>query len=105
MVERTKSYVCTHLSEPLDRDILSETVNLSPDYVSRVFKNETGENLSQFIANQRMEKAVFLMETTDFNISRIAQEVGCDNFSYFSKLFKKYTGVSPRVWRNGKMQK
>ncbi len=105
VVERIKSYVCTHLSEPLGRDILSETVNLSPDYVSRVFKNETGENLSQFIANQRMEKAVFLMETTDFNISRIAQEVGCDNFSYFSKLFKKYTGVSPRVWRNGKMQK
>ena len=96
---QVKSYILEHLGEPLSRDSIAEQVNLSPDYMSKMFKTVVGKNLSQYIVDERMEKAVFLMRTTRLNVSQIATEVGCDNFSYFSKLFKKYTGVSPRDYR------
>lgn len=100
VIEKVKNYILNHLGEPLSRDSIAGQVNLSPDYMSKIFKNITGKNLSQYIVDERMEKAVLLMRTSRLNVSQIAAQVGCDNFSYFSKLFKKHTGVTPREYRS-----
>lgn len=99
IVGKIKQYILEHLSEDLTREELASRVNLSPDYMSRIFKNEMHTTLSQYIIDERMEKAVLLMRTTKLNVSQIASEVGCDNFSYFSKIFKKHTGYTPRDYR------
>ena len=101
VVEKIKTYVLGHLGEELTRESIAGQVNLSPDYMSKIFKSETGVTLSQYIIDERMEKAVLLMRTTRLNVSQIALEVGCDNFSYFTKLFKKHTGQTPREYRLG----
>ena len=99
VIEKVKNYILNHLGETLGRESIAEHVNLSPDYISKIFKSVTGKNLSQYIIDERMEKAVLLMKTTRLNVSQVAVEVGCDNFSYFSKLFKKHTGLTPREYR------
>lgn len=99
VIEKVKNYILNHLGESLGRESIAEHVNLSPDYISKIFKSVTGKNLSQYIIDERMEKAVLLMKTTRLNVSQVAVEVGCDNFSYFSKLFKKHTGLTPREYR------
>ena len=99
MIGRIKSYILEHLGEDINRESIAAQVNLSPDYMAKIFKSVTGKTLSQFIIDERMEKAVLLMRTTRLNISQIAVEVGCANFSYFSKLFKKHTGMTPREYR------
>lgn len=99
MVRKIKEYVLAHLDEELTRENIAAQVNLSPDYMSKVFKTEMNTTLSQYIIDERMEKAVLLMRTTRLNVSRIAMEVGYGNFSYFTKLFKKHTGLTPREYR------
>lgn len=99
VVEKIKSYVLDHLGEELTRESIARQVNLSPDYMAKIFKSEVHTTLSQYIIDERMEKAVLLMRTTRLNVSQIAAEVGCDNFSYFTKLFKKHTGLTPREYR------
>ena len=99
VVRKIKEYVLAHLGEELTRENIAAQVNLSPDYMSKVFKTEMNTTLSQYIIDERMEKAVLLMRTTRLNVSRIAMEVGYGNFSYFTKLFKKHTGLTPREYR------
>lgn len=99
VVRKIKEYVLAHLGEELTRENIAAQVNLSPDYMAKVFKTEMDMTLSQYIIDERMEKAVLLMRTTRLNVSRIAMEVGYGNFSYFTKLFKKHTGVTPREYR------
>lgn len=99
IIEKIRKYVLEHLDGEIGRDEIAAYVNLSPDYMSKIFKNITRKTLSQYIVDERMEKAVLLMRTTNLNISQIAMQVGCDNFSYFTKLFKKYTGKTPREYR------
>ena len=56
VIEKVKNYILNHLGEPLSRDSIAGQVNLSPDYMSKIFKNITGKNLSQYIVDERMEK-------------------------------------------------
>ena len=62
-------------------------------------KKKTGINLKDYINEYRIEQAKELLKHGDANVSDVAFAVGFDNFSYFSTLFKKVTGVSPSAWQ------
>ncbi|MPM99720.1 Arabinose operon regulatory protein [bioreactor metagenome] len=68
---------------------------MSPEYFSRLFKEEVGENFITYLTLYRMKKAEYLIKNTDMKISQISNEVGYSNSGYFSKSYKKYKGVSP----------
>ena len=95
--------ILKHIKENLDKDLnlndLARLVHLSPFYLSRQFKNETGKNLKDYINYLRMEKSKNLLLETDYNILLISDKVGFNNVNYFSKVFKKYVGYTPGEWR------
>ncbi|MBC7958261.1 MAG: helix-turn-helix transcriptional regulator, partial [Vallitaleaceae bacterium] len=69
-------------------------------YLSRIFKGETGENLTDYIQNYRIEKAKKLIDGTNYKLYQVAEQVGLQNASQFSVIFKKITGISPLQYKS-----
>lgn len=101
-VERVKEYISKNLGKELTRTILAKEVFLSEDYISKLFKSQTGMSLTNYIALQRIEKAKEYLEYSNLTVSKIALEVGFNNFSYFSKTFRDITGMTPNEYKNNK---
>lgn len=80
-----KLYIEQHYKEDITRDNLAEIAFLNPDYMARLFKKETGQSVGSYLLSVRMKKAEELLRLTDESIGSISQQVGYDNFSYFSK--------------------
>lgn len=78
---------------------ISDHVFLSASYVCTYFKNLTGQTLNQYLTEFRMEKAMRLLEDPRWQITDISAKVGYSNGNYFSKSFKKYTGLTPSKYR------
>lgn len=74
-------------------------VYLSPAYFSRVFKKEMGTTFNSFLNEVRIEKSKSLLRNNDLKMVDIALRVGFESQSYFTKVFKKLTGVSPLQYR------
>lgn len=101
-VEKVKTYIETHFKEELTRESLASEVFMNPDYLSKLFKKNTGSSLMDYVTKVRIERAKELLERTVLTISEIAIETGYSNTAYFTKMFKKYTnGVTPREYRKG----
>jgi two-component system, response regulator YesN len=102
VVEKIKRFIHENYHLDIGRDEISSHVFLTPDYISKLFKSETGLNITDYINEYRINKAKELLIQGKNNISAIAQETGFSNFSYFSFLFKKITGKSPRAFKKDK---
>jgi transcriptional regulator GlxA family with amidase domain len=89
------NYIGTHLTEKLTVEMLASRANLSVDYFSKLFYQETGERPLPFIQRKRIERSQFLLVTTDMPLAVIAAETGFEDISYFSRIFKKITGYTP----------
>jgi len=98
-IREVKHYIYDHYGSELSLDLLSSIIFVHPDYLSRLFKKETGCNLNQFIKQYRMEKAKELLTDTQMKISAIGTKVGYPNSSYFCKTFNDYFGISPEKFR------
>ena len=99
-IDKVIKYIKNHPSENPSREKLAEIVHLNPDYLSRLFRKQTGATLSDYITATKMETAKRLLLESHQNIGRIAADLGYTNFSYFSKKFREHTGVSPMEFRN-----
>lgn len=95
IVQRAKNYVHQHYKEDISRTEIAESVFLTPEYMAKMFKKETGISLKQYISDYRISKAKELLANPAVRISDVAADVGYDNFSYFSTVFKKTTGYTP----------
>ncbi|MEG1427264.1 MAG: helix-turn-helix domain-containing protein [Oscillospiraceae bacterium] len=104
VVGKVKEYIGTHLEEELCRTELAKPVFLNPDYLARIFKDECGISLGAYIQELRVHEAKRLLLETQLSINVVAQRVGYDNFSHFSQLFKKRTGLSPNEFRNTQIE-
>ena len=78
---------------------ISEHVAFSVSYLSRMFKEEKGINLTSYINEVRVRNAKLLLKGSDAPLSEVAYLTGFDDQSYFSKVFKKHTGVTPGKYR------
>lgn len=99
-----KNYIEEHLGEELSRTVLAQQVYLSVGYISKIFLKETGISLNDYIVERRMEKAKEYLIYSSMPISKIAIEVGYNNFSYFSKTFRDMTGCTPKEYRIGNVK-
>jgi len=72
---------------------------LSRSYFSRLFKDVTGQNFSEYLQNLRISEACILLKTTDKKITEIISDVGFKDVKHFNQLFKKITGKTPREYR------
>jgi two-component system response regulator YesN len=93
-------YMKDHCKENPSLREVADSVCLSPDYASRIFKSDTGVNVKEYLNHARIEKAMKLLRVKGQNISSVAYETGFKNSSYFSTIFKQITGVSPTIFLN-----
>jgi two-component system response regulator YesN len=99
IIEKIRRYIALNLDQELSRQYIADYVGLSPDYIVKLFKKETGLSVSDYILTQRIKLAKELLAKTDTTISNIALAVGFCNFSYFSTLFKKEVSMTPQEYR------
>jgi len=101
-VERFKQllrYIDDHYAEPITVSTAASIVNLNPYHFCKIFKKTTGSTLIEYINLIRIHAAERLLRDSDHSITEIAEQVGLGNPNYFTKLFKRCTGVSPSQWR------
>lgn len=99
LIVRMKEYIRENLEEGITRDHIAEQVHFSNDYTSRFFKKETGVSLSEYIIIQKIERAKELIVEGNESIGEIAVRLGYNSFSYFSEVFKRFTGDSPSDYK------
>ncbi len=104
-VDTVKNYIKQNLKNNITRADLASLVYLHPDYLSHIFRKQTGASLREYIINQRILRAKYLLSHTTLNISVIALECGYDNAAYFSKIFKKTTGMTPKSFQADNQKK
>ena len=105
-IERATHYFNENYNKPLNIDEYAESRHMSTCWFIRSFKQILKVTPMQYILSLRMANAQSLLETSEYNISEIAEAVGYDNPLYFSRLFHKHIGVSPteyRKMRSGKL--
>ncbi|AOM78388.1 helix-turn-helix domain-containing protein [Pedobacter steynii] len=98
-IVETVGYILVNLHQELSVALLASRVNQNPDYFSRQFKIFTGERPAKYILDKRIERAQYLLATSRMTYSEIAIQTGFDSLSYFSKSFKKRTGMPPRAYK------
>lgn len=95
-----KSYINDHLHEKIYVEDLANLIPLNAQHFMRVFKRYTGQSVTEYITERRIITASNLLKDTEYPINFIADCVGCENFSYFTKMFKRYSGLTPKEYRN-----
>lgn len=100
-VAKAIQYIDQNYDQDLSLQVLSQYVHLSKNYFSNLFKRETGEGVIDYITKVRLDHAKALLRNTDLKSSEISVLVGISDSKYFSKLFKKMTGVTPSEYREG----
>ncbi len=91
------------LSERLTEDLsitdLADAMHLNPQYIMRLFKKEIGCSILQYITSRRIALAVQYLEETSLPITEVALHSGFGNYSYFARIFKRFTGETPAAFR------
>lgn len=105
IVDKVQTYIEDHLSNCLSLDELGKVAHLHPVYLSKLFKQETGENVSNYISRKRLEKASQLLQGSQLRVNDIAQMVGYKKNQYFIQLFKVEYGVTPYQYRRNMIHK
>lgn len=102
LMSQTREYIEQHYTdESLSLHMVARAVNLSASYFSALFSQEMGKTFTEYVTERRMEQACNLLRTTRMRSSEIAFAVGYKDAHYFSFLFKKTQGCTPRDYRSG----
>ncbi|MBP1576519.1 MAG: AraC family transcriptional regulator, partial [Oscillospiraceae bacterium] len=99
-IQRVITYIDSDLTANLSLSTLAAMQNVSAGYLSSLFKQETGETLTEHVNRKRVKFAMRLLGTTRLQVQTIAQHCGILDVHYFSKVFKKYAGMTPKEYRN-----
>lgn len=104
IIHRLNQHIREHLDGDLSLDRLSELVHLNSSYLSTMYKQYTGRNLSDYISFLRVEKAKEMLADSSCKIHEISLQVGFGTAGYFTRFFKKFTGLTPKEYRNSHLE-
>lgn len=90
--------ICQVSERKLTSTEIAQALHLNYPYISTVFKQATGKTISQYQNELRIEEAIALFNQTDFNITEVSEQLAFPNPFYFSRVFKKVTGISPSLY-------
>jgi len=99
IISEVKSFVDDNLHY-VSLHSIADHVGLHPVYLSKIFKTETGNRISDYIFSSKMERANYLLTNTSFKIYEISDQLGYSNAHYFIKLFKEYSGLTPQEFKD-----
>ncbi|GGF73630.1 DNA-binding response regulator [Paenibacillus albidus] len=100
LIHKLKAYIQAHPGEDLRLQTLSERVHLNSSYLSQLFKQTEGINLSDYIAEMRIREACRLLRTTGLKIYDVARLSGYQSPKHFMLVFKQHTGLTPSSYRD-----
>jgi len=92
-------YMETHLADDISRDDTAAAAGMSPSHFSRLMKEKLGRSFTELLTQMRVDKSKELLRLTDRSIICVALECGFKDQSYFTKVFQRYTGCTPREYR------
>ncbi|MBQ4110004.1 MAG: helix-turn-helix domain-containing protein [Clostridia bacterium] len=92
-------YIRNNYKTGITNDIIAAHFSYHPNYLNNLILQHTGTSMHRYLLNYRMNKAVELLQTTSFSITKIAEEVGISDIKHFSKLFKNTVGVPPSYYK------
>ena len=99
LVERAILLIEADLSQNLSLSTLADALRISAGYLSTLFRQETGKTITEFVNEKRMEHAAHLLRDSTLQVQTVAQYCGISDVNYFSKLFKRHHGATPREYR------
>lgn len=99
LTQRIASYIAEHHASTITREEIADAMQVSDDYVSRIFRKETGMTPWQFLNRYRVVQAQKLLLGSDYNITEIGAQVGFSDPAYFVRVFHRETGKSPQQYR------
>ena len=100
LVYRTKEYIYMNYKNKCSLKDAASILFVSPNYLSNLFKEKTGENFSTFLMNVRMEKSLKYLMDVKYTISEISEIVGFTDYRYYCTAFRKKYGDTPKQYRN-----
>jgi len=100
VIDRAKQYIRQHFTEELSLEEAAESVHLNPFYFSKVFKQHVGETFIDYLTGLRIDRAKQLIEEEGLSLKEVSYQVGYKDPNYFSRVFKKVTGVAPSEYRS-----
>lgn len=98
-IEDIAAYIQEHYSESITNSQLADIFHFHPNYINDLFKKNLGQSLHKYIIGVRISNAITMLEEGEKSIDEIARETGFYDNSYFSRYFKKVTGVSPKAYK------
>lgn len=98
-VQQCIDYIFLNLHQKISLELLSKQVNLTPKYLSNLFHKETGKTLSSFIEEKRIEESKNMLIYSRYSYSQISSYLSFNSHSYFTSVFKKNTGMTPKEFR------
>jgi two-component system response regulator YesN len=100
LVRQIHEYVEQHLADEVSLSRLANVVYLTPSYLSRLYKQETGSNLIEYISDVKLRRAKDLLGNMSLKIQEVGVNIGFESASYFNRFFKKYTSITPQEYRD-----
>lgn len=98
-VAKCIDYICESLHTRITLDTLADHVGLNPSYLSRLFKTETGQTISSYISDKKVETACNMLIYSEYSPAEIATILCFPNQSYFTDVFRKKTGMTPKKYQ------
>ncbi|MGC9452257.1 MAG: helix-turn-helix domain-containing protein [Oceanipulchritudo sp.] len=99
LIEKATTYLEEHIREELTRETVARAVGISPSHFSRLIREKKGRTFTDLLNQYRIEHAAKLLVRSSQTLAHIANETGFCDQSYFSKVFRRYKGVSPAKYR------
>ena len=99
-VQKAMDYISMNYSQKLTLTKSSEQLCITPNYLSELFKKHTGQNVSEYIIDYRLEKACQFLKNPQLRIGEVSEKVGINDVRYFSSMFKKKYNLTPTEYRN-----
>jgi two-component system response regulator YesN len=99
LIKMALSVMSSKFTEDIHLSEIADELCVTPNYLSRLFRQETGRSFSDYLSDLRMEKAIELLKSSTLKIYQIGDAVGYSNPRYFSEWFQKQTGMSPGEYR------
>ena len=100
LVSAIKQYLAQHITDTVRVEDICNEFDYSRSYLNKRFQNETGQSLAAYFIALKIEEAKRLIRESDLNFAQISERLSFDNPQYFSRVFKKHTGMTPTEFRN-----